>query len=123
MIEFHEGYTFFDLVHKSFLYRLFILTLHVSFDECILLILTCLFIYILFYRLSKRKLGGLWGKRSMNNWEKRLTKSWGKRSESDSDELYQRILREIYHTVRLNQLAHPQYSVDDDCKLFVVIFI
>jgi hypothetical protein len=74
------------------------------------------------FRFSKRKLGGLWGKRSMNNWEKRLTKSWGKRSESDSDELYQRILRELYYNARLNQLAHPRYSADDDCK-FIFFFL
>jgi len=55
----------------------------------------------------------------MNNWEKRLTKTWGKRSESDSDELYQHILRDLYHTIRLHQLANPQYSIDDDCKLFI----
>lgn len=78
-----------------------------------------LFSLFILFRFSKRKLGGLWGKRSMNNMDKRLTKSWGKRSESDSDELYQRILREIYHTARLNQLAHPQYSIDDDCKSFI----
>jgi hypothetical protein len=70
----------------------------------------------MFFRLSKRKIGGPWGKRLSRQWGKRLLRQWGKRSESDSDELYQRILRELYHTVRFNQLAHPQYSVDDDCK-------
>lgn len=67
-----------------------------------------LFISLLLNRLSKRKIKGLWGKR--------LIKAWGKRSESDSDELDQQILRELYHTARFNQLAHPRYSSHNDCK-------
>lgn len=97
-----------------------ILTSHVFFDDYILLYKYILnFYFFMFSRFSKRKLNALWGKRSMNNWEKRLTKTWGKRSESDSDELYQHILRDIYHAIRLHQSAHPQYSVDTDCKLFI----
>lgn len=61
------------------------------------------------HRLSKRKISAVWGKR--------LIKSWGKRSESDSDELYQHLLRELHHTARFNQLAHPRYSSYNDCKL------
>jgi len=62
-------------------------------------------------------LTGSWGKRLTGSWGKRLTGTWGKRAaESDSDELYQRILREIYNTARLKQLENPHYSPDDDCK-------
>jgi len=83
-----------------------------------------MYLIIILFRFSKRKVGKtVWGKRSMSNLEKRLSKSWGKRSDLDSDEFYQRILRELYHNVRLNQLAHPQYSVDEDCKLFIFIII
>lgn len=64
---------------------------------------------LLLHRLSKRKISAVWGKR--------LIKSWGKRSESDSDELYQHLLRELHHTARFNQLAHPRYSSYNDCKL------
>jgi hypothetical protein len=66
-------------------------------------------------RLSKRNI--------RSAMEKRLSKAWGKRSESDSDELYQRILRELYHTARLYQLSHPRYSADSDGKLIIILII
>ena len=48
--------------------------------------------------------------------EKRLNSIWGKRAESDSDELYQHILRELYHNARVNQMGHPRYSPESDGK-------
>lgn len=80
-------------------------------SNCIWLTLSlCVVLHsLLLNRLSKRKISAVWGKR--------LIKSWGKRSESDSDELYQHLLRELHHTARFNQLAHPRYSSYNDCKL------
>ena len=51
--------------------------------------------------LNKR-INGLWGKR--------LSKLWGKRSDSESDEMYQNLLREFYDHGRRNPFSHPQYS-------------
>ncbi|UJR21230.1 hypothetical protein I4U23_024326 [Adineta vaga] len=53
-------------------------------------------------------------KRLSSQWGKRLQKVWGKRSESDNTELYQHILRELYHNARLRQLEHPLHSDDND---------
>jgi len=70
---------------------------------------------MLYSAFNKRRLSGHWGKR----WQK----AWGKRSESDSDEAYQRILRELYLHARQNQLAHPQYSADNDRRLIILIIL
>jgi hypothetical protein len=70
---------------------------------------------MLYSAFNKRRLSGHWGKR----WQK----AWGKRSESDSDEAYQRILRELYLNAHQNQLAHRQYSADNDRRLIILIII
>ena len=53
--------------------------------------------------------------------EKRLHTQWGKRAEGSSDELYQRILRELYHSARLTQSANPHYSADHDSKFLLIL--
>ena len=57
---------------------------------------------------------------SSRSLEKRLHTQWGKRAESNSDELYQRILRELYHSARLTQAANPHYSANHDGKFLLV---
>lgn len=53
--------------------------------------------------------------------EKRLHTQWGKRAESNSDELYQRILRELYHSARLTQAANPHYSANHDGEFLLIV--
>jgi hypothetical protein len=54
-------------------------------------------------------------------FKRKLSNSvWGKRSENESDELYQRILQELYRNARRNQLAHARYLTENDGKLILV---
>ena len=49
-------------------------------------------------------------------WGKRMSSAWGKRADSDNDELYNYLLRELHHQARLNKFEHPRYSTDNDGK-------
>ena len=53
----------------------------------------------------------VFNKRLSTQWGKRLQTIWGKRSDSDKSELYQHLLRGLYHNARLNR---PQYAADND---------
>ena len=55
-----------------------------------------------------------WGKRMSSAWGKRMSSAWGKRAESDSDELKDRILRELYHQARFSTYDFPRYPFDNE---------
>lgn len=55
-----------------------------------------------------------WGKRMSSAWGKRMSSAWGKRAESDNDEYYNQLLRELYHQAHFNKNDYPRF--DNDCK-------
>jgi hypothetical protein len=55
-----------------------------------------------------------WGKRMSSAWGKRMSSAWGKRAESETDELYNHLLRELYHQAHMNRYEHPRYSTLDN---------
>ena len=52
-----------------------------------------------------------WGKRMSSAWGKRMSSAWGKRAESESDELYNNIIRELYLQARRNKNDHSRFSI------------
>ena len=52
-----------------------------------------------------------WGKRMSSAWGKRMSSAWGKRAESESDELYNNIIRELYLQARRNKNDHSRLSI------------
>ncbi|CAF0809912.1 unnamed protein product [Rotaria sordida] len=61
-----------------------------------------------------KRMSSAWGKRMSSAWGKRMTSAWGKRGESDSDELYNHLLRELYHQARLSKYDYPRYPIDNE---------
>jgi len=59
-----------------------------------------------------KRMSSAWGKRMSSAWGKRMSSAWGKRAESDSDELYNQLLRELYHQARLNKYDYPRFDND-----------
>jgi hypothetical protein len=57
-----------------------------------------------------------WGKRMSSAWGKRMSSAWGKRADSDNDEYYNSILRELYHQAHLNKYEHSRYPSNSDGK-------
>jgi len=57
-----------------------------------------------------------WGKRMSSAWGKRMSSAWGKRAESDNDEFYNQILRELYQQARINQYDFPRYPTANEGK-------
>ena len=65
-----------------------------------------------------------WGKRMSSAWGKRMSSAWGKRAESDNDEFYNHILRELYHQARLSKYDSPRYPTDNESKnTFLIVII
>ncbi|CAF2411305.1 unnamed protein product [Rotaria sp. Silwood2] len=60
----------------------------------------------MYFSVLSKRINGLWGKR--------LNNLWGKRSDSDSDEMHQYVLQELYDQARRNQFAHPRFSAYND---------
>ncbi len=63
-----------------------------------------------------------WGKRMSSAWGKRMSSAWGKRAETDSDDFYDHILRELYLQAHLNKYEYPRYPIDNDGKQIVLIY-
>jgi hypothetical protein len=57
-----------------------------------------------------------WGKRMSSAWGKRMSSAWGKRAESDNDEFYNQILRELYQQARINQYDSLRYPTVNEGK-------
>lgn len=55
-----------------------------------------------------------WGKRMSSAWGKRMSSAWGKRADSDNDEYYNQLLRELFHREHLHKYDYPRF--DNDCK-------
>jgi hypothetical protein len=69
----------------------------------------CLFIFVF-------SMSSAWGKRMSSAWGKRMSSAWGKRADSDSDELYNHLFRELYQRARVNKYDYPRYTIDNDGK-------
>ncbi|CAF1636131.1 unnamed protein product, partial [Adineta ricciae] len=55
-----------------------------------------------------------WGKRMSSAWGKRMSSAWGKRGESDSEELYNHLLQDLYQQARFNKYGYPRYPIDNE---------
>ncbi|UJR28249.1 hypothetical protein I4U23_009499 [Adineta vaga] len=61
-----------------------------------------------------KRMSSAWGKRMSSAWGKRMSSAWGKRGESDSDEFYNHLLRELYQQGRFNKYDYPRYPIDNE---------
>ena len=62
-----------------------------------------------------------WGKRMSSAWGKRMSSAWGKRGESDSEELYNRLLQDLYRQARFDKHGYPRYPIDNESKTLGII--
>ncbi|CAF0740447.1 unnamed protein product [Adineta steineri] len=61
-----------------------------------------------------KRMSSAWGKRMSSAWGKRMSSAWGKRAESDNDDLYNYVLRELYYQALHNKNDYPRYPTDNE---------